>query len=362
MTNSNSPSFECMINVLNSNTHGNSVTSTATDSVIGTPMVGHDVFHSIANNLIKKIIELNPEVIPILIKYQVNIDNPSSFDCNGERLAILTQEFVKSFWFQTNNDHSYLMCDSNKPPTFYNLTRLASVLAFDIQSNLDLCRHQFSKTYYSLLNVNSSEFNIKNHELYKLYTEGNNDNFSLQKDIVTYLRSGKQSYLLSILEPEYIRASGMNWDTYLNGSRILISLIENIYLSEFDSDDFDFEGSNITIKLNNQTSQLQHDMIKYNCCCQSLNSYKVEDFVARSGLYQDTQSLIKEYNQVLSSVTSKIRTLTSHYSDIIESFEEYNMYSSTLAQLELELETIKNLPSTLSITDQLIKYYGYCDL
>jgi hypothetical protein len=123
MTNSTSPSFECMINVLNSSTHGNSVTSTATDSVIGTPMIGHDVFHSIANNLVNKIIKHNPEVIPILIQYDVNLDNPSSFDCKGERIAILTQEFVKSFWIKSNGDHNYLMCDSNKIPTFNNLTR-----------------------------------------------------------------------------------------------------------------------------------------------------------------------------------------------------------------------------------------------
>jgi hypothetical protein len=362
MTNSTSPSFECMINVLNSSTHGNSVTSTATDSVIGTPMIGHDVFHSIANNLVNKIIKHNPEVIPILIQYDVNLDNPSSFDCKGERLAILTQEFVKSFWIKSNGDHNYLMCDSNKIPTFNNLTRLASVLAFDINTNLDLCRHQFGKSFYSLLNIYSPEFMIKNHDLYKLYIEGTYNNFSLQSDIELYLRAGQQSFLLSILEQEYHRASGMNWDTYLNGSRILISLIENIYLSEFDSNDFIFEGSNIAIKLNNQTSQLQLDMIKYNCCCQTLNSYKVEDFVARSGKYEDTVSLIKQYNQVLSDVTDKIRTLTLYYSDNITSIDEYNLYTSSLTKLEQELKTIKNLPSTLAITDQLIKYYGYCDL
>jgi hypothetical protein len=449
-------SFECLVNVLNNQTHCDSVTSSATQTVVGTPMIGHDLFHQVGNDLVTKALSSLPELQSELELYEVYLDNPAGFNYNGERLAMVAQEYVKAFSFDIHNGRQILKADYTSIPTYHNIYKLASLLSFDIKTSFTLGRHGFNPEYlenmmaifltpqtlltlafefiknkssqiqalfgyfyysydthypdaqdkfiqklqrYSRALINEIQFlelcditstqndclsklaeYIANQilfyaskpevskqingdcRLYTFYIETDEDIFSLRQDIVDYYQYGKQSKCLKALEPEFVRASSMSWKTYLNGSRFIASIFDNVYLSDFDINDIEITNDTIRIFINSQLSLLESDMIKYTSCCLTLNSYKVEDYVARTGIHEDSVRLKAEYIAIIGPLTDEIKNLKDKYDNSITSTAEYEWYSHQLDMLTKQLQDLKLDPKTVYITDQLIKYYGYCDL
>jgi hypothetical protein len=448
-------SFECLVNILNNHTNCDSITSSSTQTVVGVPMIGHDMFHQVANNLIAKAIEQDPEIISDLELFVIDLDNPAGFNYNGERLAMVAQDYVKAFSINYNNGNKILKANRLSVPTYNNIDKLASLLSFDIKSSFSLGRHGFSHNYQDLLfeeflkpnillslayelieyktssvitlfnrfmhsynehygdedklvyhlqrftrgSINAIQFlkllNIEADEnnyntlvarylvnqitfyasksevykdikedlrLYTFYMDIGEDIFSLKQDIVNYYTNGSQSKSLKILELEFIRASGMSWKTYLNGSRFIAELFDSIYLQDFSVKDIVITDDEIIIQTNDSISLLESDMIKYTCCCLTLNSYKIEDFVARTGVHEDSKKLKAQYTAIVSPLTEQIKELIEEYDNGTTSVEEYERYSVKLDLLTTSLKKLRLEDKTMLITDQLIKYYGYCDL
>jgi hypothetical protein len=448
-------SFECLVNILNNHTSCDSITSSSTQTVVGVPMIGHDMFHQVANNLIAKAIEQDPEIISDLELFAIDLDNPAGFNYNGERLAMVAQDYVKAYSINYNNGNKILKANRSSIPTYNNINKLASLLSFDIKSSFSLGGHGFSHNYQDLLfeeflkpqilfslahelieyksssiitlfnrfmysfnehygdddrlvyhlqrftrgSINAIQFlkllNIEANEnnsntlaaqylvnqitfyaskpevykdikddmrLYTFYMDSGEDVFTLRQDIVDYYNNGSQSKTLKILELEFIRASGMSWKTYLNGSRFIASLFDSIYLQDFVINDIKITDDEIIIQTNDSMSHLESDIIKYTCCCLTLNSYKIEDFVARTGVYEDSIRLKAQYNAIVSPLTEQIKDHIEDYDNGTASVEEYDQYSINLDLLTTSLSKLRLENKTLLITNQLIKYYGYCDL
>lgn len=119
---------------------------TSSDQVIGEPMVGHDYFHSIANNLINKINIQDPEgFAEFANEYSVDLQNPSGFNYNGERLAMTCQDIVKSFSHTEYKGQKALVATLNQIPNPRNPLVLAKLMTYDMRTSLELHKHDYHK-------------------------------------------------------------------------------------------------------------------------------------------------------------------------------------------------------------------------
>jgi hypothetical protein len=112
---------------------------TASDSVQGDPMNGHDYFHAIANNLIRLLCVNKPqEMAEIMTRLNIDSDNPAGFDYKGERLAMVAQYIVRAFKKVGYVGEEYLEANLNDIPNPKNPRELARLIAKDMRTSLVL--------------------------------------------------------------------------------------------------------------------------------------------------------------------------------------------------------------------------------
>ncbi len=144
--------FESIINVLHSDTLANSIINTSSDRVVGEPMIGHDIFHGIANNVVKKSFGIIPQLAhELLTQYSVDLTNPAGFNFNGERLAMVAQAYIKCFQINYIDGIKYLVCNPSELPTHDNYPKLSRLLALDLRTSLSLSSFKFDSNYYNQL-------------------------------------------------------------------------------------------------------------------------------------------------------------------------------------------------------------------
>jgi hypothetical protein len=448
--------FESLINVVHTDTVASSIVNTSTDRVIGDPMLGHDIFHSIANNVIKKALLILPGLAEeLIVQYKIDIQNPAGFNYNGERLAMIAQEFIKAFSIETNDGSRYLTCDTNDLPSHNNWPKLSRLLAMDLRTSLSLAHFDFGIDYHyqtidlfldpivlnSIIDAmlkgscycseiisriydlyceqdpnykcllfinlqrlfrgsidttkylelasiessgrdhheviteylsNSINFLLSNVEvrkvlansgkLYDVYSKGDLIEFSLITDIVTYYSTLKKSNSLLILEHQFQRASDMSMDDYLSGTSAFAFVLEEVYMDNFDLSSMAYVDNRLRITLDQQLSLLENDVIKYQSYNIAIHVHNIEDFVARSGNHLVTKDLRGLYAYKLKPITDQIDFCMKFFEIMGMSDEELTVLYDQLERLKQELRTYKLTPPLRIISDQLAKYYGYCDL
>jgi hypothetical protein len=448
--------FESLINVVHTDTSAISIVNTSTDRVIGDPMLGHDIFHSIANNVIKKALLILPGLSEeLILQYKIDNENPAGFNYNGERLAMIAQEFIKAFTIETVDGSRYLTCDTNDLPSHNNWPKLSRLLAMDLRTSLSLASFDFGIDYHyqtidlfldpkvlnsviaSMLNgscycaeiisriydlyighhpeynrtqyqnlqrllrgsinttqfLESSSINPYNRDhneviteyifasinfllsnvivrqdlansgkLYDIYSKGDLIEFSLIVDIVTYYSTLKKSNSLLILEHQFQRASNMSMDDYLSGTSAFAFVLEEVYMDDFDVNNMSFGDNKLRINLDQCLSLLENDVIKYQSYNNAIHVYNIDDFVERSGNNILTNKLRELYAYKLKPITDQIDFCMKFFEIENMSDEELTVLHDQLDKLKQELRTYKLTPPLRMISDQLAKYYGYCDL
>ena len=446
--------FQSSINILNDVTLVDSLITTSSDRVIGQPDIGHDLFHSIANNLIRKALTIIPGVAhDIAIKYNIDINNPSGFNFNGERSAMIAQAYLKSFKTKIINDQKYLVCNIKDLPSRSNNSRLARLLAMDLRTSISLsgkkldvlfheqlykefsttsvlrpiidslldnsdgnlelinsvyrafCKYHNGynnplfdnlprflrdsidantllsiakiKTYSRDVNqvINDAIFDATSfyltddcvkeeftqyETLFGTYSKSDLKNYSLSSDMQKYLNSNQKSQNLAYLEYQFHKMSLMTMEDYLTGSSNISFLIEEVYMSDFDTSQMKFDDDQFMILTSSIPSLLENDMIKFQSY---LASTKAKDgYLAKNGDHNLTILLREQYQYELAPIKDQLDFCLQlmEIEDIGE--EEYLTLTNRIDELKKELKELQLSPKLVAISDQLTNYYGYCDL